>query len=297
MMHVVGLTERSPSNIIDSMFFRRTKPLDGKRKELPEGLWEKCNNCGEIIYKAQLEKNLWVCPSCNYHFRIGAQEYIKILLDDGFEEEIAPQLSPLDPLNFPNYMKKLEQSEKKTGLKDAAMAGVGNLKGKKIVLFLTDFHFMGGSMGSVVGEKFVRAVEKALKLRMPFVALTASGGGARMHEGAISLMQMAKTTVSVLELEEAKIPYITVLTDPTMGGVMASFASLGDILIAEPYALLGFAGPRVIRDTIKQELPKGFQRSEFLLEHGLLDKIVPRKELKNTLSKILDILWYKNGKG
>jgi acetyl-CoA carboxylase carboxyl transferase subunit beta len=279
------------------MLFRRKKPLDGKRKELPEGLWEKCGNCGEIIYRAQLEKNLWVCPRCNFHWRIGAREYVKILLDDGFEEEIAPDLESLDPLNFPEYREKIKQSSKRTGLKDAALAGVGNLKGRRVVLFLTDFHFMGGSMGSVVGEKFVRSVKRAIELKVPFIALTASGGGARMHEGVISLMQMAKTTVSVLELEEAGIPYINILTDPTMGGVMASFASLGDILIAEPNALLGFAGPRVIRDTIKEELPKGFQRSEFLLEHGLIDRIVPRKELKNTVSKVLDILWFRDGKG
>ncbi len=275
------------------LLFKKKKPLglDSEKKSLPDGLWYKCDNCGEILYRAQLERNLWVCPKCGYHFRIGALKYKEIILDDGeFEEEIAPDLESVDPLEFPEYKAKLEKSQRKTGLKEAAIAGVGKLGGKRIVAFITDFGFMGGSMGSVVGEKFYRAAQKAIELRVPLVAITASGGGARMHEGIISLMQMVKTSLAALEMEEAGIPYLVVLTHPTMGGVMASFASLGDVLIAEPNALLGFAGPRVIRDTIRQELPKGFQRSEFLLEHGMIDMVIPRQELKEKIVKILDIL-------
>ncbi len=275
------------------LLFKKKKPLgiENERKSLPDGLWYKCDNCGEILYRAQLERNLWVCPKCGHHFRIGALKYREILLDDGkFDEEIAPNLESVDPLEFPDYPKKLKKSQEKTGLKEAAIAGVGRMGGKKVVAFITDFGFMGGSMGSVVGEKFYRAARKAIELKVPLVAITASGGGARMHEGIISLMQMVKTSLAALEMDEAGIPYIVVLTHPTMGGVMASFASLGDVLIAEPNALLGFAGPRVIRDTIRQELPKGFQRSEFLLEHGMIDMVVPRKELKEKIVKILDIL-------
>ncbi len=275
------------------LLFRKRKSLglESERKQLPDGLWYKCDKCGEILYRAQLERNLWVCPKCGYHFRIGALKYKEIMLDDGdFEEEIAANLESLDPLDFPDYKAKIERSQRKTGLKEAAIAGVGRIGGKRVVMFITDFGFMGGSMGSVVGEKFYRAAQKAIELGIPLVAITASGGGARMHEGIISLMQMVKTSLAALELEEAGIPYIVVLTHPTMGGVMASFASLGDVLIAEPEALLGFAGPRVIRDTIRQELPKGFQRSEFLLEHGMVDMVVPRTELKQNIVKILDIL-------
>jgi len=281
------------------LFRRKKKEIQAEKKDLPDGLWLKCKNCGEMLYKTQLEKNLWVCPKCGYHMRITSRDYMSILLDDGkFEEEIAPGLRSGDPLEFPSYKEKLETYRKKTGLDDAALAGVGYLDGKKIVLFLTDFNFMGGSMGSAVGEKFYRAAQKAIELRVPIVALTASGGGARMHEGIISLMQMVKTSLACAELDEARIPYINVLTDPTMAGVMASFASLGDVIIAEPGALLGFTGPRVIKQTIGEELPPGFQRSEFLLEHGMVDGVVHRKDLKTTLSKILDVLRVpENGKG
>ncbi len=276
-------------------FRRRSKPtlpdIERERKGPPEGLWFKCDGCGEMLYRSQLEKNLWVCPHCGHHFRIGAGKYKEILLDNKeFDEEIAPNLTSLDPLGFPDYKAKIEKSMRKTGLKEAAIAGVGRIGNRKIVLFITDFGFIGGSMGSVVGEKFYRAARKAIELKVPMIAVTASGGGARMHEGIISLMQMVKTSLGVLEMKEAGIPYIVVLTHPTMGGVMASFASLGDVLIAEPKALLGFAGPRVIRDTIKQELPEGFQRSEFLLEHGMVDMVLNRKELKDTIIRILDIL-------
>ncbi len=273
------------------LFRRKKKEIQAEKKELPDGLWLKCKSCGEILYKTQLEKNLWVCPKCSFHMRITARDYMKILLDTGeFEEEIAPGLKSLDPLEFPDYKTKLETYRQRTGLNDAAVAGVGYLDGKKIVLFITDFNFMGGSMGSAVGEKFYRAAKKAIELRVPLIALTASGGGARMHEGIISLMQMVKTSLACAELDEARIPYINVLADPTMAGVMASFASLGDVIIAEPGALLGFTGPRVIKQTIGEELPPGFQRSEFLLEHGMVDKVVSRKELKSVLSRILDIL-------
>ncbi len=283
------------------LLFRRRKNLsEAEKRQAPDGLWYKCDNCGEILYRAQLERNLWVCPNCGYHFRIGALKYKEIFLDNSkFEEEIAPNLESLDPLDFPDYKAKIEKSQRKTGLKEAAIAGVGLIGGKKVVVFITDFGFMGGSMGSVVGEKFYRAARRAIELKIPLISITASGGGARMHEGIISLMQMVKTSLASLELDEAGIPYIVILTHPTMGGVMASFASLGDILIAEPNALLGFAGPRVIKDTIRQELPKGFQRSEFLLEHGMIDMVVPRTELKEKLVTILDILEgnKKNGKG
>lgn len=280
------------------MFFKIRKPLDGKKREPPEGLWIKCDKCGELIYKAQLEKNNHVCPHCGYHFRVGISVMKRVLLDGGeFEEEIAPNLESEDPLNFPGYKEKILASKEKTGLNEAAVAGVARIDGKKVVVFMTDFFFMGGSMGSVVGEKFLRAARKAVELKVPLISVTSSGGGARMHEGAISLMQMAKTTVGVLEVKEAGLPFINILLDPTMGGVMASFASQGDIILAEPGALLGFAGPRVIRETIREELPPSFQRSEFQLEHGFIDKIVKRGEMKETVSKILTYIYYKNGKG
>jgi len=223
--------------------------------------------------------------------------YKKILFDDGdFIEHFARDLESGDPLDFPGYKEKLERAKAKTGLKEAALSGLARINGKEVVFFLTDFRFLGGSMGSVYGEIFYRAAQEAIKRNIPFISLTSSGGGARMHEGIFSLMQMVKTTVAVVEMEEKGIPFISVLADPTMGGVMASFASLGDIIIAEPGALLGFAGPRVIQQTIKQDLPPGFQRSEFLLEKGFVDMVVPRKELKSVLSKLLDILGGENGR-
>jgi acetyl-CoA carboxylase carboxyl transferase subunit beta len=278
------------------MLFKKKKELEASKKEIPEGLFVKCENCGEMLYKAVLEKNFLVCPKCGYHFRANVEVYKKLLLDgEEFEELIASHLESDDPLNFPEYKNKLEQAKKNTGLKEAAIAGIGKLDGKKVVLFLTDFRFLGGSMGSVYGEIFYRACEVAKEKKIPLISVTSSGGGARMHEGIFSLMQMVKTALGVELLNEAKIPFISVVCDPTMGGVMASFASLGDLNLAEPGALLGFAGPRVIEQTIKQTLPPGFQRSEFLLQKGFLDMVVPRKELKETLSKILSYLGVQNG--
>jgi len=279
------------------MLFKKRKKIEGEKKDIPEGLFLKCEKCGELFYKNQLEKNLWVCPKCSFHFRVGVDFYKKILFDDGdFIEQFATDLESQDPLNFPGYKEKLERAKAKTGLKEAAISGLARINGKEVVFFLTDFRFLGGSMGSVYGEIFYRAAQEAIKRNIPFISLTSSGGGARMHEGIFSLMQMVKTTVAVVEMEEKGIPFISVLADPTMGGVMASFASLGDIIIAEPGALLGFAGPRVIQQTIKQDLPPGFQRSEFLLEKGFVDMVVPRKELKSVLSKLLNILGGENGR-
>ena len=274
------------------MFFRKRKrPEEAERKEVPPGLWIKCDGCGELLFREHLPKSLWVCPKCGHHFRIPAKRYVEILLDGGaFEEEITSDLKPGDPLGFPGYREKLQETQRKTGLLDAAIAGTGKMGGIPLVLFVTDFGFMGGSMGSVVGEKFFRATQRAVQDHLPLVAVTASGGGARMHEGVISLMQMVKTIIGVEDLNKARLPYINVLVHPTMGGVMASFASLGDLLIAEPGALLGFAGPRVIRDTIGETLPEGFQRSEFLLEHGMIDMVVDRRQLRATLIRVLSYL-------
>ncbi len=273
------------------LFRRKKKEIKIEKRDVPRDIFVKCPSCGEIIYRNQLEKNLHVCPVCNYHFRIRAMDFVKILLDDGdFQERIGERLEPVDILQFPDYREKLEKSRKKTGLKEAAIAGTGRLGGHSVVLFVTDFGFLGGSMGSVYGEIFYRSALKAREMGIPLISVTSSGGGARMHEGIFSLMQMAKTTVGVNILEEAKIPFISVLSDPTMGGVMASFAALGDVIIAEPKALLGFAGPRVIKQTIGEDLPDGFQTSEFLLEHGMIDMVVDRRQLKDTLVKILNHL-------
>jgi len=273
------------------MLFKKKKELEPTKKEVPEGLFVKCEKCGELLYKTILEKNFLVCPKCGYHFRANVNVYKSLLLDNGeFEEFIAHHLESEDPLNFPSYKEKLKQAQALTGLKDSACAGVGVMGGKRAVFFITDFRFLGGSMGSVYGEIFYRACEVAKDKRLPLISVTSSGGGARMHEGIFSLMQMVKTVIGVELLNENRIPFISVVCDPTMGGVMASFASLGDIIIAEPGALLGFAGPRVIEQTIRETLPPGFQRSEFLLEKGFLDMVVPRKELKNTLVKLLDYL-------
>ncbi len=264
-----------------------------KKKEMPEGLWTKCEECGEIIYNKALEENMKVCPKCNYHFVLGAQERIAMLLDSGSFEERDSNLKSLDPLVFKGprtYEEKLKQDQISTGLLEACVTGIGTLDGKRIVFSVTDSRFIMGSMGSVVGEKITRAVELSMNLRLPLVIVSGSGGGARMYEGMFSLMQMAKTSGALAKHHEAKVPYISVLTNPTMAGVMASFASLGDVVIAEPKALIGFTGPRVIEQTIRQRLPDGFQRSEFLLEHGLIDMVVHRKNLKATISQFIDYL-------
>ena len=264
-----------------------------KKKDIPEGLWTKCEECGEIIYNKALEENMKVCPKCNYHFVLTAQERITMLLDAGSFEERDAGLRSMDPLQFKGprtYEEKLKQDEADTGLSDACISGRGMIEGKRVIFVVTDSRFIMGSMGSVVGEKIARATELATNLRLPLVIVSGSGGGARMYEGLFSLMQMAKTSAAIAKLHEAGVPYISVLTNPTMAGVMASFASLGDIIMAEPKALIGFTGPRVIEQTIRQKLPPGFQRSEFLLEHGLLDMIIHRKNLKSGIAQVIDYL-------
>jgi len=256
---------------------------------MPEGLWVKCESCKEIIYKVELERNLQVCPKCNFHFRIGARRRLEWLLDPESFQEFDADLKSLDPLGFKDskaYPDRLRQAMKATGMKDALLAGLGTLGGHPVSIGALEFGFMGGSMASVVGEKVTRCAERALEHRFPLILISCSGG-ARMQEGALSLMQMAKTSAALARLAKARLPYLSVLCDPTTGGVTASFAMLGDILIGEPKALIGFAGPRVIQDTIRQELPPGFQRAEFLLEHGFLDMIVERKRLRDTLISLL----------
>ncbi len=264
-----------------------------RKKEMPEGLWTTCQDCSQPIYNKTLEENLKVCPKCNYHFRLSAQERINMLIDEGAFKEHDKDILPADPLNFKGpktYIKKIKQDQEATGLKEAAVTGEGLLDKKKIIMAITDSRFIMGSMGSVVGEKITRAVERAVDEKLPLIIVSGSGGGARMYEGIFSLMQMAKTSGALSYYHKTHLPYISVLTNPTMAGVMASFAGLGDIIIAEPRALIGFTGPRVIEQTIRQKLPEGFQRSEFLLEHGLIDMIVQRKNLKSTLSQLLDYL-------
>ncbi len=264
-----------------------------KKKDIPEGLWTKCEECGEIIYNKALEENMKVCPKCNYHFVLTAPERITMLLDAGSFEERDAGLRSMDPLQFKGprtYEEKLKQDAADTGLSEACISGRGMIDGKRVIFVVTDSRFIMGSMGSVVGEKIARATELATNLRLPLVIVSGSGGGARMYEGRVSLMQMAKTSAAIAKLHEAGVPYISVLTNPTMAGVMASFASLGDIIMAEPKALIGFTGPRVIEQTIRQKLPPGFQRSEFLLEHGLLDMIIHRKNLKSGIAQVIDYL-------
>lgn len=264
-----------------------------RKKEIPDGLWTKCEECQEVLYNKTLEENLRVCPKCDYHFVLGGYERVQMLLDkDSFVEYDADMIS-LDPLDFKGpktYKEKLKQDQLATGLKDAAVTGEGVLGGSKIVFAVTDSRFIMGSMGSVVGEKITRAIESATKNKLPVIIVSGSGGGARMYEGMYSLMQMSKTCAALSYHHQKKLPYLSVLTNPTMAGIMASFAGIGDVIIAEPKALIGFTGPRVIEQTIRQKLPSGFQRSEFLLDHGLIDMIVHRKNLKNTLSQLLDYL-------
>ena len=267
-------------------------PKTQNKRDVPEGLWVKCDSCGEIIYSRELERNLHVCMKCGYHFRISSRQYAEIILDAGAIEEFGGKLQTTDPLHFKDskkYLDRVKAAVGKTGLNDAVLTGTGYIDGRSVVAAIMDFGFIGGSMGSVVGEKIARAIERARDDRRPLLILSASGG-ARMMEGILSLMQMAKTAALLGELSEAGVPYISILTNPTTGGVTASFATLGDVIVAEPRALIGFAGPRVIRETVNQELPAGFQRSEFLLEHGMIDLIVPRAELKETLSRLLGFI-------
>ncbi len=274
-------------------FQRSNKNIkEQQQKEMPDGLWTKCPGCSELIFKKQLEENFYCCTKCNYHFRIGSKEYIAILFDEGTFEETNINLRSADPLNFvdsKSYKERLESNYEITGLNDALTTGTGKINNIPVSFGCMNFSFIGGSMGSVVGEKFFRAAKYSLEKKIPFIIISATGG-ARMQEAALSLMQMAKTSAVLTEIAENSIPFISILTDPTTGGISASFGMLGDINIAEPGALIGFAGPRVIEQTIRKKLPANFQKSEFLLEHGFIDSIVSRNELKNTLTKMLS--WF-----
>jgi acetyl-CoA carboxylase carboxyl transferase subunit beta len=272
-------------------WFQRTKDgvsEDTEKKELPN-VWTKCDQCGEILYKKDLEKNSYVCPKCSFHFRIFAETYLELILDTGSFSVINKDMVSVDPLGFTDtkkYSDRLKTTISKTGLKDAVQTGFGKINSRPVSIAVMDFGFIGGSMGSVVGEKIARAIDAAYENKLPMIIVSASGG-ARMMEGALSLMQMAKTSSKLALLHEAGLPFLSILTDPTTGGVTASFAMLGDVILAEPGALIGFAGPRVVREATGKDLPEGFQRAEFLIEHGFVDLIVNRKELKNTLVRLL----------
>jgi acetyl-CoA carboxylase carboxyl transferase subunit beta len=274
-------------------FKKARKPIASSTTEkpsrVPEGLWIKCPGCAQLIYKKDLEESLNVCPKCAHHFRIGAVERLKALFDDGAYIEHFPNLVSVDPLQFSDtkpYRERLQKSIADTGMKDAIVVATGRLDGLDVVIAAMEYTFIGGSMGVVVGEKITRAIEMALDRRQPAIVISCSGG-ARMMEGALSLMQMAKVSAALARLDRARLPFISILTDPTTGGVTASFAMLGDLNIAEPRALIGFAGPRVIEQTIRQKLPDGFQRSEFLLEHGMLDLVVDRRDMKAAVARAL----------
>ena len=273
-------------------WFKKERPAAreiGSKPKLQEGLWLKCNHCREIIYRKEVERNSKVCPKCEYHFPISVEDRIDLLIDLGTFREWASGVAPADALEFKDtqrYRDRLLAAQQRTGKKEALVIGEGRINGARIVLGVLQFGFMGGSMGSVVGEKVTQAADRALRERIPLVLVTTSGG-ARMQEGILSLMQMAKTAAAIGRLSEAHVPYISILADPTFGGVTASFAMLGDVILAEPKALIGFAGPRVIEQTIRQQLPQEFQRAEFLLEHGMIDLIVPRKRLKETVSSLV----------
>src|SRR6202161_3351327 len=275
-------------------FKRESGELDnsGEKTVRTEGLWVKCEGCRQIIWKKDLEDNMNVCPKCDKHFRIDARTRLGLLLDDNKYETFDGDISSTDPLKFVDlkpYSSRLKQAQEDTGLNDAVINAQGKLLGRPVIASVMEYAFIGGSMGAVVGESITRAVERALDSRTPLIIVSASGG-ARMMEGVISLMQLAKVAAALARLDKAKVPYISVLTDPTTGGVTASFAMLGDLNVAEPGALIGFAGPRVIEQTIRQKLPAGFQRSEFLLQHGMLDAVVPRKELKPYIGRALDFM-------
>ncbi len=267
-----------------------------RTRSVPEGLWIKCPDCDAVLYRAELERNLYVCPKCSHHMRISARDRLELFLDEGSGTELASEIEPLDPLKFRDskrYRDRLTLAQKTTGEKDALVVIRGSLKGMSVVACAFEFKFLGGSMGSVVGERFVRAAQVAYTDRIPLVCFSASGG-ARMQEALFSLMQMAKTSAVLAQLAEAGIPFVSVLTDPTTGGVSASLAMLGDINIGEPKALIGFAGPRVIEQTVGQTLPDGFQRSEFLLEHGALDMILDRREMRDCIAELLAMLTKKS---
>lgn len=272
---------------------RRVK--EDPKKAVPEGLWSKCTSCETVLYCADLERNLHVCPKCDHHQRIGARQRLEMLFDLEGRSEIGAQIAPIDPLKFKDtkrYIDRISDAQLATGEKDALIVMQGRVSGVPMVAAAFEFKFMGGSMGAVVGEKFVRAIEVCVRDKQPFVCFAASGG-ARMQEGLFSLMQMAKTSAALTRLSAAKLPFISVLTDPTMGGVSASFAMLGDVIVAEPRALIGFAGPRVIEQTVRETLPEGFQRAEFLLEHGIVDMIIDRREMRERLANVLTLLQHQ----
>jgi len=277
---------------LEKLMPKRIRTQSTSKRKVPEGLWDKCPKCGAVIYGAELERNLEVCPKCDHHFRISARSRINYFLDDSHSEEIGAHLEPKDYLKFKDskkYKDRLAAATKATGEKDALVVMKGTVKDMPVVVAAFEFNFMGGSMGSVVGERFLEGVKKSLSESIPFVCFSTSGG-ARMQEALMSLMQMAKTSAALTRLSEQRIPYISVLTDPTMGGVSASFAMLGDVQVAEPNALIGFAGPRVIEQTVRETLPEGFQRSEFLLDHGAIDMIVQRKDLRDRIHNILSLM-------
>jgi acetyl-CoA carboxylase carboxyl transferase subunit beta len=272
-----------------SWFKKPKQKITAQRRELPPDVWEKCDGCGEILYSGRLAESHHVCPSCGHHFRIDALAYAELLLDEGFEEEFDTGLHSTDPLGFvdsKSYRDRIRSATEEVGPEDAIRTGSGCLDDRLVMLGAMEFRFIGGSMGSVVGEKIRRLADRSVDEGAPLIIVSASGG-ARMQEGIYSLMQMAKTAAALERLAEAGVPYVSILTHPTTGGVTASYAMLGDVILAEPGALIGFAGPRVIRETIRQELPDGFQRSEFLLDHGMVDRIVPRGELKDEVSRLL----------
>ena len=258
-----------------------------KKKDMPAGLWTRCERCERYVINMELQRNMRVCPHCNHYHIMSARERLEITVDPGSFQEIDEGLTSLDPLNFDGYPDKIRRAQKRTELREAAIWGSAAIEGQLVMFGVIDFRFLGGSMGSVVGEKITRAAEAALDRGLSLVVASAGGGGARMHEGILSLMQMAKTSSAVARLKRACLPYISIITHPTMGGVAASFAALGDVIIAEPGALIGFAGPRVIEQTIGQRLPEGFQRSEFLLSHGMIDMILPRPEIRPVVAKLL----------
>ena len=272
--------------------FSKSPSSSTRKANVPEGVWTKCTSCEQVLYSEELKRNLYVCPKCSHHMRIDARERLLKLLDEGSSQEIAADLEPKDILKFKDlkkYKDRISAAQKETGEKDALITMTGTLYNMPIVVAASNFAFMGGSMGSVVGAKFVKAAEKAIEMNCPFVCFSASGG-ARMQEALFSLMQMAKTSAVLAQMREKGVPFISVLTDPTLGGVSASFAMLGDLNIAEPKALIGFAGPRVIEQTVREKLPEGFQRSEFLLEKGAIDMIVKRSEMRKTLASVLSKL-------
>jgi acetyl-CoA carboxylase carboxyl transferase subunit beta len=264
------------------------------RAEVPEGLWTKCESCGEALFQSVLEENLWTCPHCDHHFRVPARTYLQYLIDEGSFVERFADLEAADPLEFRDakmrYPDRLALAQQETGMKDAALTGIGTVGGKPVALTIMDFFFMGGSMGSVVGEKVARSIETAIDERRALILVSATGG-ARMQEGILSLMQMAKTSALLARLQRERLPYVSILTDPSTAGVLASYASLGDVILAEPRALVGFAGARVIRQTIGEDLPEGFQRAEFVLEKGFIDRIVHRKRLREEVARLLEIFW------